>query len=85
MSAIKPIEASLPASPIAISGASDPSQNNASMSPIDMLTKSPAGQQLMSGIMQNMTQGAQESLGKMQEWGKDDEDDEPDPDGDVTG
>ena len=54
------------------------------MSPIDMLTKSAAGKQLMSGIIQNMNQGAQESLGKMKEWGQDDEDD-PDPDGDITG
>jgi hypothetical protein len=84
MSAIKPIEATLPDKPIAIPGATDPGQASADMSPIDMLTKSKAGQQLMSGIMQNMSKGAQESLEKMKEWGQDDEDD-PDPDGDVTG
>lgn len=84
MSAIPPVQPTLANSPIVMPGAGDASQGSASMSPIDMLTKSAAGKQLMSGIIQNMNRGAQESLGKMKEWGQDDEDD-PDPDGDITG
>jgi hypothetical protein len=84
MDPISPVDATLPTSPVVMPGAADPGQSTASMSPFSILTETPAGKQLLSGIMKDITQGAQESLGKLKEWGQDDEDD-PDPDGDVTG